>query len=376
MSSIIRSSSRRSGSTTSLDEIPGADPLSASKSHRTRSGRRFGTSIGVNTPSKSAKKNKEGGGAAGAASTKKSTSKKNRSAGRLLSRASSTKKRSTSQQQLAASLPAADLSYDFASLSLSQSFGSGANLRSTSVGAASSSSDSRDDYEDAAAMRRLPSAITADYSVKMRGAMSSISSSVSRSSTSGGSFVNAASIFRSKKNSNEDAGKAASAIPSIQRSNPIFDTDRHYTINFESDDDEESDEREGVAKTTELGTASRLEVDASGNYVIRPHVFPKKEQKESSIDSIFRMVDRVVDNADDAMSWMCLQRANPVVDSDDEDAVIHHDLHLKEERNYYQPENMWSKKGNTTGEENDVVLEMGNQLAEDSVSGFIIPMPR
>ena len=84
------------------------------------------------------------------------------------------------------------------------------------------------------------------------------------------------------------------------------------------------------------------------------------------------MVDRVLDNADDAMSWMCLQRANPVVDSDDEDAVIHHDLHLKEERNYYQPERMWSKMR----EEDGMVLEMGNQLAEDAVGGYAIPMPR
>ena len=273
MSSAIRSSSRRSESATSLDEMPGANPPSASKSHRTRSGRRFGTSMNVNTPSKSSQKNKDGGAAV---STKKSTSKKNHSAGRFLSRPSSTKKRSTSQQQLAASLPAADLSYDFASLSLSQSFGSAANLRSTSNGAVSSSSDSRDDYEDAVAMRRLPSAITTDYSVKIRDTMSSIRSSVSRSSASG-SFVNAASIFRSKKNSDEDAGERASAIPTIQRSNPIFDTDRHYTINFDSDEDEEDEEREGVAKTTELGTASRLEVDASGNYVIRPSVIPKKE---------------------------------------------------------------------------------------------------
>ena len=373
MSSIMRSSSRRSESATSLDEMPGANPLSASKSHRTRSGRRFGTSMNVNTPSKSAKKNKDGGAGV---STKKSTSKKNRSAGRFLSRASSTKKRSTSQQQLVASLPAADLSYDFASLSLSQSFGSAANLRSTSVGAVSSSSDSRDDYEDAVAMRRLPSAITTDYSVKIRDTMSSISSGVSRSSASGSSFVNAASIFRSKKNSDQDAGERASAIPTIQRSNPIFDTDRHYTIDFDSDDDEE---REGVAKTIELGTASRLEVDASGNYVIRPSELPKKEEGVSSVDNIFRMVDRVLDNAnrlldnaDDAMSWMCLQRAYPVVDSDDEDAVIHHDLHLKEERNYYQPERMWSKMR----EEDGMVLEMGNQLAEDAVGGFVIPMPR
>lgn len=369
----MRSSSHRSESATSLDEMPGANPPSASKSHRTRSGRRFGTSMNVNTPSKSAKKNKDGGDGV---STKKSTSKKNRSAGRFLSRPSSTKKRSTSQQQqLAASLPAADLSYDFASLSLSQSFGSAANLRSTSVGAVSSSSDSRDDYEDAVAMRRLPSAITTDYSVKIRDTMSSISSGVSRSSASGSSFVNAASIFRSKKNSDQDAGERASAIPTIQRSNPIFDTDRHYTIDFDSDDDEE---REGVAKTTELGTASRLEVDASGNYVIRPSERPKKEEGESSIDNIFRMVDRVLDNAnrvldnaDDAMSWMCLQRAYPVVDSDDEDAVIHHDLHLKEERNYYQPERMWSKM-----REDGMVLEMGNQLAEDAVAGYAIPVPR
>ena len=373
MSSIIRSSSRRSESATSLDEMSGANPPSASKSHRTRSGRRFGTSMNVNTPSKSAKKNKDGGAEV---STRKSTSKKNRSAGRFLSRASSTKKRSTSQQQLVASLPAADLSYDFASLSLSQSFGSAANLRSTSVGAVSSSSDSRDDYEDAVSMRRLPSAITTDYSVKMRGTMSSISSSVSRSSASSGSFVNAASIFRSKKNSDQDAGKAVSAIPTIQRSNPIFDTDRHYTINFESDDDEEGEEREGVAKTTELGTESRLEVDASGNFIIRPSEVPKKEEKESSMDSIFRMVDRVLDNADDAMSWMCLQRANPVVDSDDEDAVIHHDLHLKEETNYYQPERMWSKREYALRGEGGMVLEMGNQLAEDAVAGYTIPMPR
>lgn len=328
--------------------------------------------MNVNTPSKSAKKNKDGGAGV---STKKSTSKKNRSAGRFLSRASSTKKRSTSQQQLAASLPAADLSYDFASLSLSQSFASAANLRSTSVGAVSSSSDSRDDYEDAVAMRRLPSAITADYSVKMRGAMSSISSSVSRSSASSGSFVNAASIFRSKKNSDQDAGKAASAIPTIQRSNPIFDTDRYYTINFESDENEGGEEREGVAKTTELGTGSRLEVDASGNYVIRPPQILKKEERESSIDNIFRMVDRVLDNADDAMSWMCLQRANPIVDSDDEDAVIRHDLHLKEETNYYQPERMWSKREDAVGEDDGIVLEIGNQLAEDAVAGYAIPMP-
>lgn len=374
MSSIMRSSSRRSESATSLDEMSGANPPSASKSHRTRSGRRFGTSMNVNTPSKSAKKNKDGGAGV---STKKSTSKKNRSAGRFLSRASSTKKRSTSQQQLVASLPAADLSYDFASLSLSQSFGSGPNLRSTSVGAASSSSDSRDDYEDAAAMRRLPSAITADYSVKMRGTMSSISSSVSRSSASSSSFVNAASIFRSKKNSDQYkyTGKTASAFPTIERSTPIFDTDRHYTINFESDDDKDV-EKESVAKKTELGTGSRLEVDASGNYVIYPPQIPKKEENQSSIDNIFRMVDRVLDNADDAMSWMCLQRANPILDSDDEDAVIHHDLHLKEETNYFQPERMWSKREDAADEDDGMVLEMGNQIAEDAVAGFTIPMPR
>ena len=369
MSSIIRSSSssRQSASTTSLDEIPGADPLSASKGHhRTRSGRRFGTSI-VNTPSKSAKKNKEGGGGVGAggASTtkKKSTAKKNRSASRLLSRASSTKKRSSAQQQqhLSASLPAADLSYDFASISLSQSFGSGTNLRSTSVGfGASSSSESRDDYEDAVAMRRLPSAITADYSAKMSGTAASISSASSN-------FVNAASIFRSKKNTNKTGSEMTSTIPAIQRSNPIFDTDRHYTINFESDDD--SEEREG-STMTELG-----------NYVIR-HVEQqqKKEVTEdgaSSIDSIFRMVDKVLDTTDAAMSWMCLQRANPIIDSDDEDAAIqHHDLHLKEETSCYQPECMWSKRKDAVAEDKNVmVLEMGNQLT-DEVNGYKIPMPR
>ena len=369
MSSIIRSSSssRQSASTTSLDEIPGADPLSASKGHhRTRSGRRFGTSI-VNTPSKSAKKNKEGGGGVGAggASTtkKKSTAKKNRSASRLLSRASSTKKRSSAQQQqhLSASLPAADLSYDFASISLSQSFGSGTNLRSTSVGfGASSSSESRDDYEDAVAMRRLPSAITADYSAKMSGTAASISSASSN-------FVNAASIFRSKKNTNKTGSEMTSTIPAIQRSNPIFDTDRHYTINFESDDDSE----ERVSTTTELG-----------NYIIR-HAEQQQQKKEetedgaNSIDSIFRMVDKVLDTTDAAMSWMCLQRANPIIDSDDEDAALqHHDLHLKEETSCYQPECMWSKRKDAVAEEKNVmVLEMGNQLT-DEVNGYKIPMPR
>jgi len=334
-----------------IQEIPGADPLSASKGHRTRSGRRFGTSM-LNTPSKSAKKNKDGGAGAGASSTtkaKKSTAKKNGSASRFLSRASSAKKRSASQQQqLAASLPAADLSYDFASLSLSQSFSSGTHLRSTSVGA-SSSSESRDDYEDAVTMRRLPSAITADYSVKMNGT---------------------ASIFRSNRTSSE----IASTIPTIQRSNPIFDTDRHYTINFDSDD-EESAEIEGVATTTELGTASRLDVDASGNYVVRPQI-QKKEEKESSMESIFRMVDRVLDNADDALSWMCLQRANPVIYSDDDnDAVVHHNLQFKEETSHYQPEHMWPQREDIVGEEDGVVLEMSNHLTEDEVHGYTIPMP-
>ena len=370
MSSIIRSSSssRQSASTTSLDEIPGADPLSASKGHhRTRSGRRFGTSI-VNTPSKSAKKNKEGGGGVGASTTKqKSTAKKNRSASRLLSRASSTKRRSTPQQQqhLPASLPAADLSYDFASISLSQSFGSRTNFRSTSVGVgASSSSESRDDYEDVVAMRRLPSAITADYSAKMSGTAASISSASGASSN----FVNAASIFRPKKNTNKTGSEIASTIPAIRRSNPIFDTDRHYTINFESDDD--SEEREGVATTTELG-----------NYVIRHAEQQQKkgvtEDGASSIDSIFRMVDKVLDTTDAAMFWMCLQRANPIIDSDDEDAAIqHHDLHLNEETSCYQPERMWSKRKDAVAEEKNVmVLEMGNQLA-DEVNGYKIPMPR